>query len=589
MKLKSLITLSIFLFIGTALVFAGGGSQSAGRVAKEASAPKLYESNFNPTGTAAAEYRDKISWFTANFIQSFTKRGEAAKILGYETPVRVRTVLLDSAGMQTSFAAWKGLYGESATMNRYIDAYKRAFNIDVNYQFTIQNADNNYRNQLRLMMAANDLPDIYPVQEQSDVFEMAQAGVIHDLTPYRAKYSSQIVEKSWEGSPLINMASFDGKLYALPQTWPATDPLNYLWIRGDWLKALNLQPPKTMDDIAKIIDAFMKSGFNKSGRESVGIAFGKNVIFLNRGLFTGFGAYPEFWVEKNGSLIWGGTDENNKKALAFMNDLYRRGYVDKEFVTYTDAEMLEAVISGQCGIFYSPHWYISNTVVMAAQDKNADLWAVPLPTVDGKPAVSPISPANVGFTVVNSKFANPEIAFKMFNLFIFNYEGRDGSWWGFNPPAGGTNANDLSAFARIYTPWLNYDAYESLKNSYEAGWDRSLINAAADLYWGPMQNPDTKWGWDRLTSPELPNPAFKRLKEIVDEKRYFYDAYTGVPSDFMRDRWQVIKDEQLVFFTRIITGDLDVNAGFDEWLKTYNNMGGDRITREINDWYRGRK
>jgi putative aldouronate transport system substrate-binding protein len=221
-----------------------------------------------------------------------------------------------------------------------------------------------------------------------------------------------------------------------------------------------------------------------------------------------------------------------------------------------------------------------------SKDPNADFWAVPLPTADGKPAISPLNPFAVGYTVVNSKFANPEIAFKMFNLFAFCYEGRDGSWWGFNPPSGGTNANDMSMFARIYSPWLNYDAYESLSKSYAAGWDRSLINAAADLYWGPMQSPDTKWSWDRLSSPELPNPAFKRLKEIVDTKTYFYDAFTGLPSTYMQDRWQAIQDEQLVTFTKIITGDLEVNSGFDAWVRTFNSMGGERITREVNDWYK---
>jgi len=143
MKSKSLLVLSILLLFGTTLLFAAGGSQSSGRAVKEATAPKLYESNFNPSGTAAAEYKDKINWFTANFIPFFTKLGETTKILGYETPLKVKTVLMDSAGMQTSLAAWKELYGESTTMNRYIDEYKRAFNVDVTYQYTIQNDDNN--------------------------------------------------------------------------------------------------------------------------------------------------------------------------------------------------------------------------------------------------------------------------------------------------------------------------------------------------------------------------------------------------------------------------------------------------------------
>jgi putative aldouronate transport system substrate-binding protein len=469
-------------------------------------------------------------------------------------------------------------------MNRYLDVYKRAFNVEVSYKF----ASSEYTQQLRLDMAANDLPDIFGVPSRQDMYEMAQAGVIQDLGGLRGKYSSQIVEELWNGTPNIDLATFDGKLYGLPQTWPATDPLGYLYIRADWLKALNLQPPKTMDELVKIAEAFVNADFDKNGvKDTIGMAFDKNVFSHNyRGLFTGFSAYPEYWVNKNGVLSWGGIDENNKKALAFLNDLYRRGLIDREFISYGGSETTEAIVSGKCGIMYTWHGAPTGWEDLVSREPQADFWAVPLPTVDGKPAKSPITPFAVGYTVVNSKFANPEIAFKMFNLFVFCYNGRDGTWWGFNPPAGGTNANTMSHFARIYPPLLNYDAYESLKKSYEANWDPSLINAAADLYWGPMQNPDTKWGWDRLTSPELPYPAFKQLKEIIDSGAYFYDAFNGIPSTYMRDRWQAIQDEQLVAFTRIITGDLEVNAGFDAWVRTFNSMGGERITREANDWYK---
>ncbi|GHU65481.1 lipoprotein LipO [Spirochaetia bacterium] len=588
---KSLMLLPFFLVLVIGTVFAGGGQQSSAQAVKETAAPKLYQSNFTPSGTAANEYKDKINDFTANFIKSFTDRGEASKITGYDTPVKISISYPDSAAMQTSFAAWKALYGESPNMNRYLDVYKRAFNIDVSVKFT----STDYDQQLRLNMAANDLPDIFPVTSRNDLFELANAGVIQDIGGLRQKYSSQIVEKLWSdtasSSPLLDLATFDGKLYALPQTWPVTDPLSYLWIRSDWLKALNLQPPKTMDDLVKVIDAFTKADFDKNGiNDTIGIGFQKNIASHNfRGLFSGFYTYPEYWINKNGSLIWGGTDENNKRALAYMSDLYKRGYIDKEFISYNDSDMYEAFLNGKCGIMYSWHGGVLSLMDLHSKDPKADFIAVPLPSVDGKTAASPITPFTVGYTVVNSKFANPEIAYKMFNLFVFLYEGKNGSWWGFNPPPGGNNANGMSAFARIYSPWLNYDAFESLTKSYKANWDRSLIDAAADLYLGPMQDSQTGWAWNQMLSPERTSTAFHRLKEIVDGKTYFYDAFLGIPSTYMQDRWQAILTEQQVIFTKIITGDLDVNTGFDSWIRSYNSLGGERITKEVNDWYKGQK
>jgi putative aldouronate transport system substrate-binding protein len=106
------------------------------------------------------------------------------------------------------------------------------------------------------------------------------------------------------------------------------------------------------------------------------------------------------------------------------------------------------------------------------------------------------------------------------------------------------------------------------------------------IYYGPINTPASKWGWDFFCNPEKPNNAFQRLKEIMDSGTYFYDAFLGVPSNYMSERWQLIKDEQQAAFTRIITGDVGVDGGFDTWVRTFNAMGGDQITQEANDWYK---
>jgi hypothetical protein len=101
--------------------------------------------------------------------------------------------------------------------------------------------------------------------------------------------------------------------------------------------------------------------------------------------------------------------------------------------------------------------------------------------------------------------------------------------------------------------------------------------------------PEASWAWERMLGPQYANAAFYILRPIIENNQYFWDAYYGIPSTYMQDRWQAIKDEQLVAFTKIITGDLDVNTGFDAWVRTFNSMGGDRITQEVNTWYKGRK
>jgi putative aldouronate transport system substrate-binding protein len=85
-----------------------------------------------------------------------------------------------------------------------------------------------------------------------------------------------------------------------------------------------------------------------------------------------------------------------------------------------------------------------------------------------------------------------------------------------------------------------------------------------------------------------PNTPFAWLSEEYKNNRLFYDAFVGIPSNYMQQRWQAILDQQLATFTKIVAGDLAVDAGFDDWVKTFNSMGGERITQEVNAWYKSK-
>ncbi|GHU64518.1 putative ABC transporter peptide-binding protein YtcQ [Spirochaetia bacterium] len=564
----------------------GGGGKSASQGIKETATPKMYQSSFTPKGPGANVYKEKLDYFSDNFIKFFTDRGEIDKVKGYDTPIKVRVSSGDGAGKQVLLSSISDLYGESLDQNRFTDAIKRAFNVEITHKFI----SSDYSQQLRLDMAANDLPDIFPVQNQADLTELAKAGVIHDLTGLVAQYNSKYIESCWTdgGNPMVDMATVDGKLYGLPLTYPATDAISYLWVRGDWLTALNLQPPKTMDDLVKIMEAFTNADFDKNGiKDTFGLALGRDIFWGTRGIFTAFSAYPEYWVNKSGALMWGGVDENNKKALAWLADLYKRGFIDKEFVSGKNRN--ESLIGGKAGLAYGGHWEVSNFQDTLTLDPNADFYTIPIPTADGKPVKSPIAPnTNWGWTAVNKKFANPEIAFKMQSLYDYIYESKDSSWYIFESFSGADYSNGLANWIKVDSPWENTKAFESLEKSYAAGWDESLIGPGAWAWYEALMKPESAYAWERMVGPQYPHSAFYILKDIIGTEQYFWNAYYGSPSTYMQDHWQQIRDEQLVAFTKIITGDLDVNAGFDEWVKNFNSMGGERITREVNDWYKER-
>jgi putative aldouronate transport system substrate-binding protein len=134
---------------------------------------------------------------------------------------------------------------------------------------------------------------------------------------------------------------------------------------------------------------------------------------------------------------------------------------------------------------------------------------------------------------------------------------------------------------------MNLNNYIKIKHALDTK-DKSGVHGGALANYDALSLPGADgWGWNLMMGGGSGVP-FIQLKDAYDGKRLFYDAFTGVPSTYMQQRWQAIRDQQAVTFTKIITGDLAVDAGFDEWLKAFSSMGGDQITREVNAWYKSR-
>ena len=553
--------------------------------------PKSNESKetINPTskteqaavGTHADVYKEKLSYLEQNIGPYFAGSGETEKITKYDEPISVSVTNWETPTMESAMTKFGTMYGESFDANRWTDAMKRVFNIDVNYKWWSPDAD--YNSKLRLDMTANDLPDIFIVRQQNDLIQLAESGAIWDLTDSIDTWGLEIDKEAWEsdGGALMEMASVDGRIYGLPSSVSATDNFSYLWLRSDWLSKLNLEIPTTMDELADIIDAFVSADMDENGaNDSVGLVLDKTLFYPTKGLFSAFAAYPEVWVESGDGLQWGATTESNKEALTFLANQYAKGNLDKEFITKSNTDALENVLNGKSGVVYGGHWLGHTLGDLHELDANADWISIPLPTGTGEDVHSPLNPTSHGWLVVNSNFDHPEIAFKMRGLHTYTLKDQNADWWwyeenvtwNFSP----VRAN-VSAFDNLFT-------YHNLLEAYKNNNDTSVLKAKAVPYWANLHG-ELQWEWELMFGPDE-NTAMSVLNESYEKDKLFYNAFLGSQSSFMQERWSTIRDEQLIAFTKIIIGEVSVEEGFNTWLQTFNNLGGDKITSEVNEWYK---
>ena len=530
------------------------------------------------------DYLDKQVQLLADNLQKFYEEnyGEGALVAPYGEPVEVTIVNYYNTALETNMATWNEWWGETLENNRYVQAAEKALNIKIKYQWLKNDADNGYVNQLRLAIAAGEIPDMFIVTNQNDLMQLAESDLIIPVDDVVDKYFTtwdKEIQNS-DGGMLYEMAMYDGQCYGIPCNISDTDTFSYIWLRKDWMEALNLEAPKTMDDLKNIMVKFQEARLGGSDA-TYGLLIDKTLYYSTRGLFAGYKAYPEFWVEEDGKLVWGGVQENVKKALTYLNGLYNAGLLDKEFITQSNGDALSLMYNSQVGVIYAGHWIAHNLQTLHDEDVNSDWMCVALPSEDGSPVEQYLTPNKRGWIVINKNYEHPEVAAKIRALCTFAAQGGicDGTWWFSND-----QAQILEPFQASVSSWDNYNTYLNLLECYKSGGDTSVLRAKAVTYWNNLTTGSSIWAWEHMFSDHDGTPMTV-LADAIDNNRIHYDGFLGAQNEFMQDRWTTIKDEQLTAFTKIIIGEVGVDEGFDNWLKTFDSMGGTQITNDVNEWY----
>lgn len=521
----------------------------------------------------------------ADNLQKFYEEnyGEGELVAPYDEPVEVTIVNYYNTNLETNMATWTDWWGETLENNRYVAAAEKALNIKIKYLWLKNDADKGYEKQLRLAITAGEIPDMFIVTNQNDLVQLAESGLIMPVDDVVDKYfttwDKQI--QSSDGGKLYEMAMYDGQCYGIPCNISDTDTFSYIWLRKDWMDKLNLEAPKTMDDLRNIMLAFKEAKLGGS-ENTYGMVIDKDLYYSTRGLFAGYGAYPEFWVEdESGNLVWGGTQENVKKALTFLNGLYNDGLLDKEFITQSNTDAKALMFNSQAGILYAGHWLAHDLQKLHDNDPESEWICVALPSETGAPVEQYLTPVKRGWIVINESYEHPEVAAKIRALCTFAAQGGicDGTWWFSND-----QAQALEPFQASVSSWDNYNTYLNLLECYDKGGDTSVLRAKAITYWNNLTSGASIWAWEHMFGNGEYTPMVV-LRDAIENERIHYDGYLGAQNEFMQDRWSVIKDEQLTAFTKIIIGEVGVEEGFADWLKTFDSMGGTQITRDVNEWY----
>lgn len=219
-------------------------------------------------------------------------------------------------------------------------------------------SQNTYNDQVGILIAANDLPDVFFGSGVPNFSQFVSSFVA--LDDYIDTYCPAVVD-FFEEYPDIKAASIfpDGAIYGLPRVQmnnSRTNEGNY--INSTWLGNLGLEAPNNTDELYEVLKAFKEQDANGDGstEDEIPVSFFKNDslnFFLSAFDIFGNGApnetYPYLMVEDS-SVVFYPERDNYREFLEYMHKLYGEGLIDPNSFMQEEQDLQAKGKNGQLGV-----------------------------------------------------------------------------------------------------------------------------------------------------------------------------------------------------------------------------------------------
>lgn len=514
------------------------------------------------------------------------QEAEAADPFGrYDPPITLTTV-----SHTARMYAVDNLEGETHEDNRWLRTFRDILGINIQYQW-LESTWSGFSERVTLAMAAGDLPDFFnvsPVQMR----QLMDAGLIAPVGDLFERYASPLTkelrEMIWD-DPFI-AATFDGELMGIPNIDIPTVGAHMIWVRTDWLQKLNLEPPKTMNDVIEIAEAFTTRDPDGNGEhDTTGLALQMGLYGGYAGLegfFAGFHAYPNMWVKTDeGNIEFGAIQPETREALLALQDMFARGLIDREFGVKDGGKAAELAAAGKNGLHFGAHWNPLWPINMSVENDPNAVWdAFPLVSIDENPALAPAGVGTWGgWTVINKNAQNPEAVIKLINVYTEKLWGETAEFDKFYYTPAAADAPGVDGIWKLpplvfIHPAKNYVAWEQLEEARRTGNFAALTGQAKATQ---ARIEAGNFGWNEIYGPGGDYAVQMYYRE---NDRYIRNAFIGAPTELMSRRLATLNTMKIEVFTRIILGDAEIEE-FDKFANDWLVLGGYEMSQEVNEWY----
>jgi len=419
-----------------------------------------------------------------------------------------------------------------------------------------------------IYVTSGDVPDLSVTTGPgtANFNDWAKQNIYMDLSELYKQYCPNV--QKYLSNDIVEAHKMDGgKLYGIPK--PSLSDSTYA-IRADWLKNLNLQTPKTLDELYTVLKAFKENDPDGNKKADTYGLCTEDTLSTIDFVFRAFGCSvppttAENWItDESGKLTSCLLAPGMKDAVVYITKLYRDGILDQEWMLTKSQAFLDKLFTGKVG--FMPTGFQQMISYTEAKIKANDP-TCELAILDGVtgPDGKNVRPIQKGFYMVSSiskKVTKPEKILEFVD-YLMSEEGDTMIRYGVE---GVTYSMQDGKIVR--------DEEAAKKYGMEAGHKFRQVMQPTTI--------------NVLPADDARVPQLAEMAKILYEGP-FYPAPTLSPPSLKEVATKQGADFVKNSVTAIITGKGDPASEWDAFIAKWKAEGGDTLIKEINELYEANK
>ncbi|KRE99441.1 ABC transporter substrate-binding protein [Paenibacillus sp. Soil766] len=481
---------------------------------------------------------------------------------------------------------------ENFATNEFTKWLEEKTNIHIDWEIA---PEKTYAEKLNVSLASGDYPDVLLNMNVSPVQQSiyGKDGVFIPLNPYIDKYGVEM-KKMYEQvtyvKDLITMP--DGKIYSVPQVNDCYHCSlgQKMWIYKPWLDKLGLKMPETTEEFYQVLKAFKEKDPNGNGKaDEIPLVGATNGPSSTLDLFL-----PSAFIEKDfnlrfvkdGKVQLAFNQPEWKEALKYMNKMFAEGLISPQTFTQDRNQLKQMGMNPEIPILGAIASQNQTVFVEVDNARFKDYVSVPPlkgPTGIRSTAYNPYA-VSAGQYVVTNKAKNPAAAFRMADLLLSeeatlrSTQGRPDQEW-VRPAQGELGVNGKQAI------WKPIATFGKLQNIHWAQAGPSL--RTNELRLSVAADPKNSLELILYNETKKYEPFGTNPSKIVPPL-----FFTNEQAEELSTLEKTLTDYRTEFFAKTVTGSLDVEKEWNNYLSTLDKMNIKRyleIYQQAYDQFKAKK